>query len=127
VEFPEDLKYTEDHEWVRIDGNICTVGITDYAQSELTDITFVELPAVDDELTKGESLGTVDGIKAVSDIYSPADGKVTETNEELENHPEFVNEDPYGKGWMVKFELTDPSQLDELMDATAYEKLVEEA
>ncbi len=126
MDFPEDLKYTEEHEWVRVEGNVATVGITDYAQSELTDITFVELPEVGDELTKGESFGTVDGIKAVSDIYSPADGTVTEINEELEDHPEYVNDDPYGQGWMVRFELSDASQLDRLMDATAYGEMVEE-
>ena len=124
MNIPEDLLYTQEHEWVRLEGDIATIGITDYAQQELTDITFVELPEVDTDVAKGDSFGTVDGIKAVSEVYSPLDGKVVEVNTELEDAPELVNQDPYGDGWMVKVEMSDPNQADMLLSADDYEKLV---
>ena len=124
MNIPEDLLYTEEHEWVRLEEDFATVGITDYAQSELTDITFVELPAVGTEVKKGEPMGSVDGIKAVSDIYSPLDGTVVEVNEELADAPELVNQEPYGAGWMVRIEMAEPNQTDSLLSPDDYEKLL---
>jgi glycine cleavage system H protein len=126
VQIPEDLRYTKDHEWLRVEAGIGTIGISDYAQGELTDITFVELPEVGTELKKGDSFGTVDGIKAVSEVYSPVDGTVTEVNGDLEDQPELINDEPYGKGWMIRIELADESQTDAMLDSTAYAKLIEE-
>ena len=125
MEFPEELRYTEEHEWIRLDGAVGTVGITDYAQHELTDIVFVELPGPGTEVAHGKAFGTVEAIKAVSDLYSPLDGVVSEVNAELENNPEWVNEDPYGKGWMIRITVAQPSQTVKLLSATEYRELVE--
>lgn len=121
---PDDVKYSEEHEWVRVEDNIATVGITDYAQGELGDLVFIELPSKGDEAEQSESLGTIEAVKAVSDLFSPVSGKVVEVNENLADDPEAVNRDPYGKGWMVKIEITDPSELDDLLDASAYKEKI---
>ena len=123
---PSELKYSKEHEWVKIEGNTVTIGITEYAQSELGDIVFVELPETDDDIDEGESFGSVESVKTVSELYAPVSGKVVETNDELENSPEFVNESPYEKAWMVKVELSDESQLDELMSADQYSEMIGE-
>ncbi|MGB2087248.1 glycine cleavage system H protein [Psychroflexus salarius] len=120
MNLPEDLKYTKDHEWIKIDGDTITVGITDFAQSELGDIVYVEVETVDETLDKDEVFGTVEAVKTVSDLFIPVDGEIIEFNESLEDEPEKVNEDPYGDGWMIKVKVSDESQLDELMDAEAY-------
>ncbi len=123
---PSELKYSKEHEWVKVDGDIVTIGITDFAQSELGDIVFVELPEEGDELTSGDSFGSVQSVKTVSELYAPLSGKVVEVNEELEDSPEFVNESSYDKAWMVKVELSDKAQLDELLDADAYSEMIGE-
>ncbi len=122
---PNDLKYSEDHEWVKVDGNTVTIGITDFAQGELGDIVFVELPEEGDDLTQGESFGSVESVKTVSELYAPLNGKIVEVNEELEDSPELVNESPYEEAWMVKVELEDTSQLDNLLDADGYKAVIE--
>jgi len=124
---PTDLRYTKDHEWVRVDGDGATVGITEYAAQQLGDIVFVELPAKGTEIEAHVPFGVVESVKAVSDLYAPAAGEVVEANEELAGRPELVNEDPYGEGWMLKVRLADPDQLGELLDAAAYERLIAEA
>jgi len=121
---PANLKYTKEHEWIRVEGNEAYVGITDFAQSELGEIVFVEVETIGETLSEGEVFGTVEAVKTVSDLYLPVDAKVLEFNEELEDSPELVNDDPYGKGWMVKIEITNASQLDSLLLATDYEALV---
>lgn len=121
MEFPEDLFYTESHEWVRNEGNHVAIGLTDYAQRELKDIVYVELPEIGSEFKKGESIGVVESVKTVADIFSPVNGKVTETNLTLKDHPQFVNEDPYGKGWMVKMEVRDKEELKGLLSSKAYQ------
>ena len=127
MDFPKDLKYTESDEWVRVDGNLATAGITDYAQDQLSDVVYVEAVAdVGQDLAKGEAHSTVESVKAAADVYMPIGGKVTELNESLMDSPELVNSDPYGDAWMVKFEVSDASELDGLMDAAAYEKHCEE-
>lgn len=118
---PNDLKYTESHEWLHIDGTTCTVGITDHAQDQLGDIVFVELPEEGAELGKGDVLGNIESVKSVSEVYSPVSGKVIETNEKLLDNPELVNQDPYGEGWIAKLELTDTSSLDELLTLEEYQ------
>ena len=124
---PEDLKYTEEHEWVAAtEGGAVRVGITAYAQDQLGDVVFVELPAVGDKVTKDEAMGVVESVKAVSDVYAPVSGTVTEVNDDLPENTELVNEDCYGDGWMVKIELSDPTDLDELMTAAEYETFVQE-
>jgi glycine cleavage system H protein len=123
VRFPADLKYTKDHEWAKVDGKNVTIGITDHAQSALGDVVYVELPAVGRALKKGETFGVVESIKAVSDLYSPASGKVVEVNSALPDEPAQLNRDPYSS-WMVKIELTDPSSISDLMDAASYQKFV---
>ncbi|MDT3994584.1 glycine cleavage system protein GcvH [Mammaliicoccus sp. H-M34] len=123
---PSELKYSKEHEWVKIDGDVVTIGITDFAQSELGDIVFVELPEEGDELTSGDSFGSVESVKTVSELYAPLSGKVVEVNEELEDNPEFVNESSYDKAWMVKVELSDKAQLDGLLDADAYSEMIGE-
>ena len=123
---PSELKYSKEHEWVKIEGNTVTIGITEYAKSELGDIVFVELPETDDDIEEGESFGSVESVKTVSELYAPVSGKVVETNDELEDSPEFVNESPYEKAWMVKVELNDESQLDELMSADQYSEMIGE-
>ncbi len=117
---PEGLKYTSDHEWAKVDGDVVVVGITDYAQGELGDVVFVEMPEVGSEVDKGETFGTIEAVKAVADLFSPVGGEVVEINEILEDTPETVNKDPYGEGWMVKIKMNNPAELDELMDAAAY-------
>ncbi|HGY57005.1 MAG TPA: glycine cleavage system protein GcvH [Caldithrix abyssi] len=124
MNIPAELKYTKDHEWVKIDGDVATVGITDYAQGELGDVVFVELPAEGDTVEQGGTFGTIEAVKAVADLFSPVSGEVTEVNGALEDAPETVNKDPYGDGWMVKIKISDASQLDELLDAAAYQELV---
>ena len=121
---PANLKYTKEHEWIRVEGNEAFVGITDFAQSELGEIVFVEVETVGETLSEGEVFGTVEAVKTVSDLYLPVDAKVLEFNNELEDAPELVNDDPYGKGWMVKIEITDASQLDSLLSAAEYEALI---
>ena len=123
---PEELKYSKEHEWVKVDGDKAYIGITHFAQSELGDIVFVELPDVDDEINEGDTFGSVESVKTVSELYAPVSGKVVETNDELEDSPEFVNESPYEKAWMVKVELSDESQLDELLSADQYKEMIGE-
>jgi glycine cleavage system H protein len=123
---PEDLKYTREHEWARVKGNRVTVGITDFAQDQLGDVVFVELPTVGDEVKKGEAFGVVESTKAVSDLFAPVGGKVVEVNDPLTDAPEALNEDPYEEGWLVVVELADPKDLSDLLDAPAYRKFVEE-
>jgi glycine cleavage system H protein len=124
--FPEDLRYTREHEWARIEGDELTVGVTDYAQEELGDVVYVELPQVGDRIEQMGEFGTVESVKAVSALYVPAAGEVVGINEALQTQPELVNADPYDGGWMVKLRLDDPGQLDDLLNAAAYEKLVDE-
>jgi glycine cleavage system H protein len=117
---PENLKYTKDHEWILVDGSTGTIGITDYAQGELGDVVFVELPAIGRTVKQGEAFGTIEAVKAVSDLFAPVSGSVIEVNKDLEKTPEQVNKDPYGKGWMVKVKLTSPNELSSLLTAAAY-------
>jgi len=124
MHFPENLQYTKDHEWILIAGDTGTVGITDYAQGELGDVVFVELPTAGKTVKQGESFGTIEAVKAVSDLYAPVAGSVTETNPELAKTPELVNKDPYGKGWMVKVKLANPAEAGALLSAAAYKALV---
>ena len=126
MEFPEELKYTKEHEWVLIEAGTATVGITDYAQDQLGDIVFVELPAVGDKVSKEDAFGVVESVKAVSDIYAPLSGKVIEVNDDLPDDPEMLNEDPYGDGWIIRIELTDPDEIEDLMTAAEYEQYVAE-
>ncbi|AID00887.1 glycine cleavage system protein GcvH [Staphylococcus xylosus] len=123
---PSELKYSKEHEWVKVEGNTVTIGITEYAQGELGDIVFVELPEVDDEINEGDTFGSVESVKTVSELYAPVSGKVVESNDELEDSPEFVNESPYEKAWMVKVELSDESQIDELLTAEQYSEMIGE-
>ncbi|MBE0501189.1 MAG: glycine cleavage system protein GcvH [Desulfuromonadales bacterium] len=126
MEFPEDFLYTEEHEWVLVEDDIVTVGITDFAQDALGDIVFVELPEVGYQVEAGKTFGVVESVKAVSDIYSPVTGEVLEVNDELPDTPELVNTSPYEGAWMLKIKLDDPAELDLLMDADAYQSFVEE-
>ncbi len=122
---PGDLKYTKDHEWIKIEGDIATIGITDFAQSELGDIVYVEVETVGDELEEQEVFGTVEAVKTVSDLFLPLAGEIIEFNEALENEPELVNSDPYGAGWMVKVKISDVSQIDDLLlSADEYKEVV---
>lgn len=124
MNIPTNLKYTKDHEWVSIDGDIATIGITDFAQSELGDIVYVEVETLDQTLDKDEVFGTVEAVKTVSDLFLPMSGEIIEFNEDLERNPETVNSDPYGKGWMVKVKVSDLSQWDELLSHEAYGNLI---
>jgi len=124
MNFPADLKYTKDHEWIKIEGNVATVGITDFAQHELGDIVYVEVSGINKELKSNEIFGTVEAVKTVSDLYLPLSGTVTEINPELEANPEYVNQDAFGKGWMVKMNISNMDEVAELMDAEAYKALV---
>jgi len=124
MNIPENLKYTKDHEWVKIDGNIATVGITDFAQGELGDIVYVDVDTLDDTVEEGEVFGSVEAVKTVSDLFMPLTGEVIELNDALEDDPELVNSDPYEKGWMIKLEISDESQLKDLLDAEAYKSLI---
>ena len=121
---PAELKYTKEHEWIRVEGEEAVVGITDYAQSQLGDIVFVECETVGDALEAGETFGTVEAVKTVSDLYLPVAGEVLEFNEELEGEPELVNKDPYGKGWIVKIKISDETELDGLLNADAYKAII---
>ena len=125
MNIPADLKYTEDHEWVRVEGDSVVVGVTDFAQGELGDVVFVEIETEGEELDKGETFGTVEAVKTVSDLFMPVGGEVSEVNEELADEPELVNKDPYGKGWMVKIKVADSSELEDLMPAEVYQKMIE--
>ena len=124
MNIPSDLKYTKDHEWIKLDGDIATVGITDFAQSELGDIVYVEVETLDETLDKDEVFGTVEAVKTVSDLFLPLSGEIIEFNEALEDAPEKVNSDPYGEGWMVKIKVSDTSEVDGLLSAEAYKEIV---
>ncbi|MFB1012698.1 MAG: glycine cleavage system protein GcvH [Bacteroidia bacterium] len=124
MNFPENLKYTKDHEWVSIDSDIATVGVTEFAQSELGDIVFVELDTEGDTMDQNEVFGTIEAVKTVSDLFMPLSGEITEVNSGLEDAPESVNESPYENGWMIKIKLSDTSELDGLLDVAAYKELI---
>ncbi|ASB49487.1 glycine cleavage system protein GcvH [Alkalitalea saponilacus] len=124
MNLPESLKYTKDHEWVRIEGNIATVGITEFAQGELGDIVFVEIETEDEDLDKEEVFGTIEAVKTVSDLYMPLSGKIIEVNENLESQPDLVNKEPYDGGWMVKIEIRDKSEIETLITAAQYKELI---
>jgi glycine cleavage system H protein len=126
MNIPENLKYTKEHEWVRIEGNTATVGITDYAQGELGDVVYVELPAVGAEFKQTEAFGTIEAVKAVSELFSPLSGVIKETNQELEADAAVINSDPYGAGWMIKIENFPAEEGQQLLDASAYRKLIED-
>ena len=126
MNIPAELKYSKEHEWVRVEGNLATVGITDYAQEELGDIVNIELPEEGDDIGKDEAFGAVESVKASSEIFSPLSGKIAEVNEPLLDAPEAVNEDPYDEGWMVKIEMSNTSELNELMDSAGYEAYFKE-
>jgi len=127
VNVPEELKYTKEHEWLRSEGDLATVGITDYAQSELGDIVFVELPQVGDAASQGEPFGTIEAVKTVADLFSPVSGEVSEVNPKIEEDPAVMNKDPYGEGWMIKVKMSDASQADSLLSPTDYRALIEKA
>jgi glycine cleavage system H protein len=127
MNFPEDLRYTKEHEWIRIDGNVATVGITDFAQDQLGDIVYVEIETEGETIEQNEVFGTVEAVKTVSDLFMPLSGTVSEFNAALEDAPETVNSDPYGEGWMIKIEISDESQIGELLDAAAYEASLPES
>jgi glycine cleavage system H protein len=124
MNFPEKLRYTKDHEWVRLEGDVAIVGITDFAQHELGDIVYVEIETVGQDLNAGDVFGTVEAVKTVSDLYLPVSGTITEINPNLNSNPELVNTDPYGEGWMVKMKLSNAADANDLMDAAAYQSLV---
>ena len=126
MKFPDDLKYTREHEWVRIKGKKAVVGITDYAQKELGDVVYVELPEVGDEVVHDEQFGVIESVKTVSDLFSPLTGEVVKVNEELEDRPELVNEDPYIDGWMIQIELSEPNEVGKLLSSEDYEEYVDE-
>jgi len=127
MEIPKELRYSEEHEWAAVDENIATIGITDYAQEQLGDVVYIELPETGTEVTKGDKFGVVESVKAVSDIYSPVTGTVVTVNTGLPNTPETVNEEPYGDGWMIRVEMSDLEELNDLMTAAEYEKFIKEA
>ena len=124
MEIRENLKYTKDHEWISIDGDIATVGITDFAQSELGDIVYLEIDTLDAEINSNEVFGTVEAVKTVSDLFMPVNGKVVDVNSSLEDNPEAVNDDPYGEGWIIKIEVSNPSDIDALMNSEEYKNLI---
>ncbi len=124
MNFPENLRYTKDHEWVRLEGDVAFIGITDFAQHELGDIVYVEIETVGQELKAGDIFGTVEAVKTVSDLYLPVSGSITEVNPQLNSNPELVNTDPYGEGWMMKMKVSNGADVDGLMDAAAYQSLV---
>ena len=124
MEIKSELKYTKDHEWVKVEGNQAIIGITDYAQGELGDIVYVEIEALGEDLKKEEIFGSVEAVNTVSDLFLPVSGKITEMNEELEDNPELINEDPYEKGWIIKMEIQNPAELEELLDSDSYKDLV---
>jgi glycine cleavage system H protein len=124
--YPNDYRYTKDHEWIKVSGDTGTIGITDYAQHELGDVVFVEMPAVGTKVSAGKVFGTVESVKAVSEIFAPVSGEVTETNPTLSNTPETLNSDPHGTGWLIKIKLANPSEVSGLMDAAAYQAFISE-
>jgi len=124
---PADLRYTKDHEWVRLEGDVATIGVTDFAANQLGDVVFVDLPAAGKAVEQFSTFGVVESVKAVSDLYAPVSGEVTEVNEALASKPELVNSEPYGEGWMIRVRVADPGQVGELLDAAAYEALTAEA
>ncbi|HLF46493.1 MAG TPA: glycine cleavage system protein GcvH [Chitinophagaceae bacterium] len=124
MNFPKNLRYTKDHEWIKLDGNIATIGITDFAQRELGDIVYIEVETIGKSLKAGEVFGTVEAVKTVSDLFMPLNGTITELNPALANSPESVNNDPYGEGWMIKMKVGNPDDLNALMDAAAYQAMV---
>ena len=124
MNIPEELRYTEEHEWVKLDGNVATVGITDFAQSELGDIVYLEIDSLDTEINSNEVFGTVEAVKTVSDLFMPVNGKVVDVNSSLEDNPEAVNDDPYGEGWIIKIEVSNPSDIDTLMSSEEYKNLI---
>jgi glycine cleavage system H protein len=124
MKIPQNLKYSKEHEWVRVEGDIAVIGITDFAQGELGDIVYVEVDTVGDELGQTDIFGTVEAVKTVSDLYMPISGEIIEFNEGLEDNPEAVNSDPYGEGWMIKVKMSDLSELESLLDAEAYQNLI---
>lgn len=126
MNFPTNVKYTSEHEWIRIENDEAIVGITDYAQDQLGDIVFVDVTTEGETLEQGEVFGTIEVVKTVSDLFLPIDGEIVEVNPELEEHPELVNKDPYGEGWIIRIKPTDASQMDELLDAEAYKKIINE-
>ncbi|MGD9327780.1 MAG: glycine cleavage system protein GcvH [Cyclobacteriaceae bacterium] len=126
MNFPEDLKYTKDHEWIKVDGNIGIIGITDFAQKELGDIVYIEVEEEGLDVDEGESFGTIEAVKTVSDLFMPVAGTIQEFNESLEGEPELVNSDPYGKGWILKIELKDVGSVDDLLSSEDYQKLIAE-
>ena len=124
MNFPDNLKYTKDHEWVRVEGNFAYIGITDFAQKELGDIVYVDISTVGETVEKEAIFGTVEAVKTVSDLFMPVSGTVLETNDKIDGNPELVNKDPYGDGWMIKAELSNPTDLDALLDVAAYKALI---
>ena len=124
MNFPEDLKYTKDHEWIRVEGDVAYVGITDYAQSELGEIVYVDITTEGETVAKEEVFGTIEAVKTVSDLFMPASGEVLEVNAELEDAPELVNQEPYGKGWLIKGSVADAAELDSLLSAEEYQQLI---
>ncbi len=127
MNFPDNLKYTKEHEWLRVEDGIAVVGITEYAQSELGDIVYIEFPGKGKTFSQNDSVGTIEAVKTVADLYAPVSGEIVEVNEELADTPELVNQDPYEKGWMLKIKLSNPSEVDALMDSAAYKEHVAEA
>jgi glycine cleavage system H protein len=125
MNIPSELKYTKDHEWIKIEGDTATIGITDFAQGELGDIVYVDVDTLEDTVDRDEVFGSVEAVKTVSDLFMPLTGEVIELNEELEDEPELVNKDPYGKGWMIKVAFSDASQIEDLLDAEAYKSLIQ--
>jgi glycine cleavage system H protein len=124
--YPENFRYSKDHEWVKVEGDIAVIGITDHAQKQLGDIVFVEVPEIDDEFEKGDEVGSIESVKAVAEMFLPVSGTVVEVNEALEDAPETLNKDPHGEGWILKVKLSDTSEIDELMDVAAYQNYLKE-
>ena len=126
MNIPQDLIYSKEHEWCRVEGDVVVIGVTDFAQGELGDVVFLELPEVGDTVTTGEEFGTIEAVKAVAELFAPVNGEVVEVNAGVIDSPETVNEDPYGNGWMIKISMSDPAELDDLMDSSAYEAMIGE-
>jgi glycine cleavage system H protein len=124
MKIPDDLKYTEEHEWIRVEGDEIVVGVTDFAQGELGDVVFIELETEGEDLSRGDTFGTIEAVKTVSDLYMPVDGLVVKVNPALEDTPELVNSEPFGEGWMIRIKLSDPSQLDDLIPADKYSTMI---
>ncbi len=124
MNIPDDLKYTEEHEWIRVEGDEIVVGVTDFAQGELGDVVFIELETEGEDLSRGDTFGTIEAVKTVSDLYMPVDGQVVKVNPALEDTPELVNSEPFGGGWMIRIKLSDPSQLDDLIPADKYSTMI---